>query len=256
MTATSHKPLKALLVASGKGGVGKSSVASLLAVTMAQMGLRVGLLDADLTGPSIPTIFGLEGLSPPVKNKVVFPFFKFGVHLLSYGNFISSSEPVTMRGPLLTAALTKMIESVQWPPLDLLLIDMPPSTSDLSLTCCGLIDHPCVLLVCQNDPLSLSDARRAANHYYSLNIPLLGIVESMAPDKNNPEKYSTDSALPNLCHSLEIALLGAIPYSHEIRRAIGSGQIHELINEQNRHFTHIKELTDNVKKSWDKHFSF
>lgn len=233
-------PDRALLVASGKGGVGKSTITALLGVSLAQLGYQVNLLDADLTGPSQPTIFGLEGLPPPIHNGVPMPFNKYGVNLLSYGNFIPYAEPVTMRGPLLTAALTKLIKGVIWPKSDVFLIDMPPTTSDLSLTCIQAIAFPSVLLITQGDALSLSDARRAANHYFSLNVPIIGVIES----KSDHDGYN--SSVQALSDSLEIPFLGKLPYYNSIHEKTCSGLIAELINQSRTEGQLIRQITQNL----------
>lgn len=218
-----------LLVASGKGGVGKSTLSTLMALSLARRGWKINLLDADLTGPSLPTIFGLERLSPPMDRvtKKIKPFYKYGVHLLSYGHFLAEAEPVSMRGPLLSAALHKLISSALWPPCDLLIVDMPPTTGDISLGCIQMLEPLSVVLVGQNNRLSLCDARRAANHYHALATSIVGLYSSMERDSIS---HGKTSLLDEMCQSLEIDLLGSIPYSPLVMEALCHGRPQELLH--------------------------
>lgn len=200
------------MIASGKGGVGKSTVASYLAITLARLGLQIALLDADITGPSLPHIFGLQNLSPNLRENSAkpLPFFKFGIQILSFGHFIEASQPVSHRGPMLAQNLRKMLDDVAWSECDILIVDMPPSTSDLSLMCCQILHQASVLLVLQPDPLSISDARRAANHYFEMQVPITGFVENFA------KAPQIAPICQELSQNLDIPILHSILQSPEI----------------------------------------
>lgn len=176
---------KVIFIGSGKGGVGKSTVAVNLAVALAQKGLKIGLLDADIYGPSIPIMFGLRRLSPRVERlpsgeEKVIPFTKFGVQVISLGFFIEEARSIIWRGPMLHGTLQKMLQGVAWGELDLLLVDLPPGTGDVLLSLTQLLQAVGALVVCTPQEVAMLDAIKAVNAFDQLDIPLWGIIENMA----------------------------------------------------------------------------
>jgi ATP-binding protein involved in chromosome partitioning len=182
---TPKTPYKTLLIGSGKGGVGKSTVAVNLAIALANQGLNIGLLDADLYGPSIPVMLGLRKISPrieqmPDKQEKVIPITKFGIQIISLGFFIEEARSIVWRGPILHAALEKMIYQSAWGKLDLMIVDLPPGTGDTLLSLAQLLKPIGGITVCTPQEAAIVDAIKAINAFDQLEIPLIGIVENMA----------------------------------------------------------------------------
>ncbi|HVY12650.1 MAG TPA: Mrp/NBP35 family ATP-binding protein [Alphaproteobacteria bacterium] len=170
---------KIIAVLSGKGGVGKSTVAANLACALAKQGLRVGLLDADIYGPSVPRLFGLRDKPQTANNKMV-PPEKFGLKVMSIGFVLEEDMPVIWRGPVVQKAIRQLIEDVAWGPLDVLVIDMPPGTGDVQLTFAQSTPLAGGVIVSTPQDLALIDARKAIAMLKRLDVPVLGILENMS----------------------------------------------------------------------------
>jgi ATP-binding protein involved in chromosome partitioning len=166
-------------VASGKGGVGKSTVAANLAVALAKLGYQVGLLDADIYGPSVPTMFGIHERPRVVGNRVL-PFERYGVKLMSLGFVVDADQPVIWRGPMVMKALEQLLADVEWGALDFLVADFPPGTGDAQLTMAQKIPMAGAVVVTTPQDVALIDARKGLAMFRKLNVPVLGIVENMA----------------------------------------------------------------------------
>jgi ATP-binding protein involved in chromosome partitioning len=166
-------------VASGKGGVGKSTVAANLAVALARLGYRTGLLDADIYGPSVPTMFGIHE-RPRVVGERVVPFERYGVKLMSLGFVVDNDQPVIWRGPMVMKALEQLLGDVDWGALDFLVADFPPGTGDAQLTMAQKIPMAGAVVVTTPQDVALIDARKGLAMFRKLNVPVLGIVENMA----------------------------------------------------------------------------
>ncbi len=166
-------------VASGKGGVGKSTVSANLAVRLAQLGHKVGLLDADIYGPSMPTMFGIQG-RPRVEDNRMIPFSRFGVSLMSLGFVVEMDTPVIWRGPMVMRALEQMLGDVRWGTLDYLIVDLPPGTGDAQLTLTQKVPLSGAVIVSTPQDVALIDARKGLAMFRKVNVPVVGLIENMS----------------------------------------------------------------------------
>lgn len=212
---------KVIAIGAGKGGVGKSTVAVNLAITLAEKGLRVGLLDADLYGPSIPILLGLRSLSPRLtEDKRVIPFTKFGIHSLSIGFFLEEDVSVVWRGPMLHKMLEKMIIETAWPQLDLLIIDLPPGTGDTPLSLAQLLKITGAIVVTTPQEVAIRDVVKAIHAFETLQVPLLGLIENYSgydtPDGKRYYPFGEGKG-EALAHKLSIPCLAKISFQESIR---------------------------------------
>ena len=219
---------KIIAIGSGKGGVGKSTVTANIAMSLAKKGKSVGLIDADLYGPSIPLMFGLRDLSPQEINGQVIPITKFGVQLISIGFFLEEARSIVWRGPMLHGALEKMIKQVAWGELDYLLIDLPPGTGDIPISLSKLLKIDGGIIVTTPQECAILDAIKAIHSFDQLNIPLLGIIENMAgfkaPDTGLIHHIFGEGKAEELAHRIGAPLLGSLPLLPEIRLASDEGR--------------------------------
>ncbi len=219
-----------IAVASGKGGVGKSTVTANLAVTLAKMGFSVGVLDADIYGPSMPIMFDVESAKPlsvvvDGKSKMK-PIESYEVKLLSIGFFTSPSQAVIWRGPMASKALNQMIFDADWGELDFLLLDLPPGTGDIHLSIVQALPITGVVVVSTPQAVALADAKKGVSMFMSdaINVPVLGIIENMAyftPEELPENKYYIfgQEGAKNLAEDLNVPFLGEVPIVQSIREA-------------------------------------
>jgi len=216
-----------IAISSGKGGVGKSTVAANLAVALAKLGYKVGLLDADIFGPSIPKMFGEEEAQPVLEKigerNLILPVKKYGVEILSIGFFVSKSDALVWRGTMASNALKQLIADAHWGELDYFLIDLPPGTSDIHLTLVQTLAVTGVIVVTTPQEVALADARKGVNMFTGekINVPVLGLVENMAwftPAELPENKYYLfgKGGGKQLSEELHIHLLGQIPIVQSI----------------------------------------
>ena len=215
-----------LAISSGKGGVGKSTVAVNVAVALAQMGAKVGLIDADIYGPNAPMMLGLEGSTVTVRQgeqgEIIEPAFNHGVKLVSMGFLISKDQPVIWRGPMLNGVIRQFLYQVEWGDLDYLIVDMPPGTGDAQLTLAQAVPMSGAAIVTTPQSVALSDSRRGLKMFQQLNVPILGIVENMSyfippdmPDKQYDIFGSQGGA--KAAEELQVPLLGCVPLEISLR---------------------------------------
>jgi ATP-binding protein involved in chromosome partitioning len=223
-----------IAIASGKGGVGKSTVTSNLAVALAMAGAKVGLIDADIFGPSIPTMFNCEHEQPHVKQvngrNIIIPIEQYGVKLLSIGFLAPPDSAVVWRGPMASSALKQFFSDADWGQLDYLLIDLPPGTSDIHLTLVQTVPVTGAVIVTTPQKVALADANKGLSMFRQpqINVPVLGVVENMAyftPEELPDHKYyifGRDGG-KNLSDKYNVPLLGQIPLVQGIRESGDSG---------------------------------
>jgi ATP-binding protein involved in chromosome partitioning len=216
----------AIAIASGKGGVGKSTVAVNVAVLLAQVGARVGLLDADIYGPNIPTMMGVEHLPPQQKDKLI-PAIAYGVKLMSIGFLVKPGQPLIWRGPMLHSAIRQFLSDVEWGELDYLVVDLPPGTGDAALSLAQSLPLSGGVIVTLPQQVSLEDAQRSLEMFRQLNVPILGVVENMSylelPDGTRMDVFGTGGG-KLLSDETGVPFIGAIPMDAAVRIGGDSGK--------------------------------
>ena len=216
-----------IAVSSGKGGVGKSTVAANLAVSLARLGHRVGLLDCDIFGPSMPKMFQIEDARPYSENidgrDLIIPIGKYGIKILSIGFFVDPATPTLWRGGMASNALKQLIGDAAWGELDYFILDTPPGTSDIHLTLVQTLPITGAVIVSTPQQVALADARKGINMYRNdkVNVPILGLVENMAwftPEAHQDEKYYLfgREGVKQLAQEMQVPLLGQIPVVQSI----------------------------------------
>jgi ATP-binding protein involved in chromosome partitioning len=221
-------------IASGKGGVGKSTTSVNLAVALAQLGAKVGLIDADISGPSVPTMFNVEGEQPAVKKvgekNVIIPITQYGVKMMSIGFLTPTDSAVVWRGPMASSALRQFISDVEWGELDYLLIDLPPGTSDIHLTMVQTVPVTGAVIVTTPQKVALADANKGLSMFRQpqINVPVLGVVENMAyftPEELPENKYYLfgKEGGRKLAEKYQVPFLGEIPIIQSIRESGDTG---------------------------------
>lgn len=215
-----------IAVASGKGGVGKSTVASNLAVALAETGAKVGLLDADIYGPSTPLMFGVPEDEKPRLNEErhIVPLMRYGVKLLSMGFLVDEKNAVIWRGPMVSSAVRQLLGQAAWGELDHLVIDLPPGTGDIQLTLVQTVPLTGAVVVSTPQPVALADARKAVKMFENVHVPVLGVVENMAyftPPDLPDRKYFLfgEAGAQKLAAELDVPVLGEVPIEQAAREA-------------------------------------
>jgi len=215
----------AVAVGSGKGGVGKSTVAVNIAVALAERGARVGLLDADIYGPNIPTMLGVKALPPPKGTKLV-PAQAYGLKMISMGLLVKPGQPLIWRGPMLNSAIRQFLGEVEWGELDYLIIDLPPGTGDAALSLAQALPLSGAIIVTLPQLVSIEDASRGLQMFRTLDVPILGVVENMSfldlPDGTRMDIFGSGGG-ERLAHETDTPFLGKIPIAPAVREGGDSG---------------------------------
>jgi ATP-binding protein involved in chromosome partitioning len=205
---------KIIAVSSGKGGVGKSTVTTNLAIALAKMGYHVGLMDADIYGPNIPRMMGVDE-APPVQDDKIQPLQAHGVKIISLGFLIERDQPAIWRGPIVMKIITQFLRDVNWGRLDFLLVDMPPGTGDAQLSLVQATNVAGALIVTTPQEVSVGDALRGAKMFQRVGVPVLGVVENMSyfesPETGKPMAIFGTGGGKRLADEVGVPLLGEIP---------------------------------------------
>jgi ATP-binding protein involved in chromosome partitioning len=218
---------KVIAVSSGKGGVGKSTVAVNVAVALAQRGLRVGVMDADIYGPNIPRMFGLFDRPTVVAGRIQ-PLEAHGVKLISLGFLIDRDAPAIWRGPIIMKVIQQFLHDVEWGELDYLIVDMPPGTGDAQLSLVQSITVSGAVIVTTPQEVAVGDALRGAKMFEKVNVPVLGVVENMSgftdPETGRRWEFFASGGGQRLAEELGVPLLGQVPLQPELAGLADRGQ--------------------------------
>ena len=206
-----------IAVSSGKGGVGKSTVSVNLAISLAQQGARVGLLDADILGPNVPMMMGVEQMPPPQNRKMI-PAENYGVKFISMAFLVKPDQPLIWRGPMLHSAIRQLLTDVEWGELDYLIVDLPPGTGDAQLTLAQVLPLTGTIIVTQPMQVAAADAIRGLKTFEKLEVPIIGVVENMSG-----EIFGTGAGR-ELAETYQTEFLGSVPMDVNIRVGGDSGQ--------------------------------
>src|SRR5687768_14604434 len=219
-----------IAVGAGKGGVGKSTIAVNVAVGLARAGAKVGLMDGDIYGPSMPTMLGIKGTAPNVRGAKIQPHFVHGIHAITIGSLVEPEKPLIWRGPMAHGAFKQLlIDNTEWPDLDYLVVDLPPGTGDVPLTLCQLLPLTGAVVVATPQQVALDDATRAVRMFQQLGAPVLGMVENMSyfvDDRGAEHDVFGRGGTEKAAQRLALPYLGAIPMFTEVRVNSDAGTPH------------------------------
>jgi ATP-binding protein involved in chromosome partitioning len=216
-----------IAVASGKGGVGKSTTAVNLALALQQNGLRVGILDADVYGPSLPRLLRLSGRPQPLTGRLIAPMEAYGLKAMSMGLLVDEEAPMIWRGPMVVSAITQLLREVAWGDLDILVVDMPPGTGDAQLTMAQQVPLAGAVIVSTPQDLALIDARKGLAMFQKVDVPVLGIVENMSyftcPHCGERTELFGHGGARHEAERLDVPFLGEVPLDIAIRTTSDAG---------------------------------
>ncbi|HYD32399.1 MAG TPA: iron-sulfur cluster carrier protein ApbC [Azospirillaceae bacterium] len=237
-------------VASGKGGVGKSTTAANLALGLAGLGLKVGLLDADIYGPSMPRMLGLVGRPVSHDGHTLQPLENYGIKVMSIGFMVPEDTPMIWRGPMVMSALQQMLGEVAWAPLDILVVDMPPGTGDAQLTMAQNVPLAGAVIVSTPQDIALLDARKGLNMFRKVDVPVLGIIENMSyfccPNCGHRSDIFSHGGARNEARQLQTDFLGEVPLHMDIRETADAGTPIVVAKPDSEHAKVYREIAEKV----------
>ncbi len=243
-------------VASGKGGVGKSTTALNLSVALTKMGATVGLLDADIYGPNIPTMMGLRA-QPPVMEKKMVPLEKFGVKMISMGLLVPPDKPVVWRGPMLNSAIRQFFGDVHWGELDYLIVDLPPGTGDVQISLVQLVKVTGCIIVTTPQLVSLEDARRGLEMFHQTNTPVFGIVENMSwftcTECDTKHHMFGSGGGERVAAELGLPFLGGVPFGKNVCEGGDNGKPVMIGNPESEPGTMFMEIAGKLAQQISLH---
>lgn len=246
-----------IAVASGKGGVGKSTTAVNLALAMQANGLKIGILDADIYGPSMPRLLGITGRPEPAQGKTLNPMGGFGLKVMSMGFLVEEDTPMIWRGPMVISALTQMLREVAWGELDVLVVDMPPGTGDAQLTMAQQVPLAGAVIVSTPQDLALIDARKGLNMFRKVDVPVLGIVENMSyfacPSCGERSEIFGHGGAKAEAEKLGVRFLGEVPLEMEVRKRSDEGQPIVASDPESEHAQLYRDIGRQVVEEIERH---
>ncbi len=239
-----------IAVASGKGGVGKSTTACNLALGLKALGLKVGLLDADIYGPSMPKLFGIHGKPRLLEGRILEPMEAYGIKVMSIGFLVDEEAAMIWRGPMVMSAITQMLREVAWGDLDVLVVDMPPGTGDAQLTMAQATPLAGAVIVSTPQDLALIDARRGVSMFKRVEVPILGIVENMAtfvcPHCGQASHIFGHGGARAEAERLGVPFLGEVPLNMSIRELSDAGRPVVAVDPDGPHARIYKNMAEQV----------
>ena len=242
-------------VASGKGGVGKSTTAANFALALAGLGLKIGLLDADIFGPSVPKLFGLGGRRPEMRDQKLIPIEVAGIRVMSIGFLVEEDAPMIWRGPMVMSAVTQLLRDVDWSGLDVLVVDMPPGTGDTQLTLAQQVPLAGAVIVSTPQDLALIDARRGVSMFEKVGIPILGVVENMSyfvcPNCGTRHDVFSHGGARAEADKLGVPFLGEVPLTMAIREGSDGGRPIVVTDPTGIHARIYAEIAEKVRARLD-----
>ncbi len=240
-------------VASGKGGVGKSTTAINLAISFASIGLSVGILDADIYGPSLPRMMGINEKPTSIDGKILQPIEKFNIKCMSIGFLVPEDSPTIWRGPMVMSALEQMLRDVNWGSLDIMVVDMPPGTGDAQLTMSQRVPLAGAVIVSTPQDIALLDARKGLNMFRKVDVPVLGIIENMSmficPKCGETSNIFGHGGAKQEANELAVDFLGEIPLHMDIRETSDAGMPVTLKSPDSDHAVIYKAIANTI---WNK----
>ena len=241
-----------IAISSGKGGVGKTTVSVNVAITLSQMGARVGLLDADITGPNVPIMMG-DQEPPKVENAKIIPKENYGIKYISMGVLVPPDQPVVWRGPMLDGVIKQFLRDVIWGELDYLVIDLPPGTGDAQLTICQAVPLAGGVIVTTPQDVALLDSKKSVNMFKQMKVPILGIIENMSyficPKCSERTEIFSHGGGEQAAKNLNVPFLGRIPIELEVRVGGDSGKPITAINQNHPISKVFREVASQVAAS-------